>query len=85
MVRARGRRPSPRFQATPARPAGVAAPGATGDLRINGEPVHPKAQPVLPPSDRVLLRTPGGGGYGRPPSERDPEAEVRDRALGCLA
>ena len=33
--------------------------------------------------DRLLLETPGGGGYG-PPGERDPQAAARDAALGYL-
>ncbi len=33
--------------------------------------------------DRLLLETPGGGGYG-PPGERDPRAAARDAALGYL-
>jgi N-methylhydantoinase B len=32
----------------------------------------------LNPGQKILLRTPGGGGMG-PPSERDPQALERDR------
>jgi N-methylhydantoinase B len=39
-------------------------PGATGELTINGEAVNPKFQRVLQPGDRLVMRTPGGGGYG---------------------
>jgi N-methylhydantoinase B len=58
-------------------------PGATGEVRINGNPVDPKAQHILQRGDRVLLRTPGGGGYG-PPDRREPGALARDRALGYV-
>ncbi|MBI4084051.1 MAG: hydantoinase B/oxoprolinase family protein [Candidatus Lambdaproteobacteria bacterium] len=62
----------------PAPGAGGGEPGATGEVRINGAPVDAKRIHVLNPGDRVLLRTPGGGGYG-PPERRDPAALQRDR------
>ena len=41
-----------------------------------------KAQDIpLAPGDRVLVRTPGGGGFG-PPAERDPSLVVEDVRLG---
>ena len=42
------------------------APGATGEVRINGEKVDPKRQYVLRRGETVLLATPGGGGHGAP-------------------
>ena len=42
------------------------APGATGELRVNGERVDPKRQYLLRRGDTVLLATPGGGGHGDP-------------------
>jgi N-methylhydantoinase B len=39
-------------------------PGAPGEVLIDGKPVDPKAQHVVEPGSRILLRTPGGGGYG---------------------
>ena len=42
------------------------APGATGDLRINGVKVDPKRQYVLRRGETILLATPGGGGHGTP-------------------
>jgi len=39
-------------------------PGATGQLRINGERQDPKRQYVLRHGDTVLMATPGGGGHG---------------------
>jgi N-methylhydantoinase B len=38
---------------------------------------------VLERGDRVLVSTPGGGGYGAP-GQRNPAARRRDRALGYV-
>jgi N-methylhydantoinase B len=38
--------------------------GACGEVLINGEPVDSRRPHVLEPGDEVILRTPGGGGYG---------------------
>jgi len=57
------------------------APGGLGDVRINGRRIDNRKQHVLVRGDRVLVRTPGGGGYG-PPRRRDRRATARDRALG---
>jgi N-methylhydantoinase B len=47
----------------PAWPAG--GDGATGLLRVDGVDVaEPKGRTALVPGSRILLRTPGGGGYG---------------------
>ncbi len=40
--------------------------GETGSLLLDGKPIDPKVQHVLPPGSNVLLRTPGGGGFGKP-------------------
>jgi N-methylhydantoinase B len=56
-------------------------PGGLGDVRINGRSVNHRQQHVVTRGDRILLRTPGGGGY-RPPGERDRERAERDRRLG---
>ena len=58
--------------------------GATGEVRINGETVDPKRQYMIETGDRVLLRTPGGGGYGDP-GERDPALRDADRVKGLLS
>lgn len=63
--------------------AGGAA-GGRGDVRINGRRIDNRTQHVLERGDRVLVRTPGGGGYGRPPA-RDRALIERDRALGYVA
>jgi N-methylhydantoinase B len=56
-------------------------PGGLGDVRINGRRIDNRKQHVLSRGDRVLVRTPGGGGYG-PPRARDRRLVARDRALG---
>src|SRR5206468_3244962 len=58
--------------------------GGRGEVRINGRSVDNRRQHVLGPGDRVLIRTPGGGGYG-PAADRDPARAARDRALGYVA
>ena len=44
-------------------------PGATGENLVNGERVPSKATRELRPGDRVELRTPGGGAWGRRSSD----------------
>jgi len=53
-------------------PAGVLGgkPGSRREIRINGEPVHPKGRYVLKPGDRVTTFEAGGGGYGDPGKRR---------------
>jgi N-methylhydantoinase B len=55
--------------------------GGLGDVQINGRSIDHRRQHVVSRGDTVLLRTPGGGGYGSP-AERDPALVARDRALG---
>jgi N-methylhydantoinase B len=52
-------------------------------VRINGKRIDHRRQWVLERGDRVLVSTPGGGGYGAP-GARDPAARRRDRALGYV-
>ena len=47
--------------------------GARGEVRIDGAHVDYRRNVVLKPGQRILLRTPGGGGMG-PPAERDSAA-----------
>jgi N-methylhydantoinase B len=58
--------------------------GAPGEILIDGKPVNPKAQHVVQLGTRVLLRTPGGGGYGDV-SARPPELVENDRINGYLS
>ena len=55
-------------------------PGGLGDVRINGKAIDHRRQHIVQRGDRILIRTPGGGGYG-PSEERDPEAVRRDRIM----
>ena len=43
--------------------------GASGHFRVNGKDVSEARKLTLGPDDRVVLETPGGGGYGAPGSE----------------
>jgi N-methylhydantoinase B len=58
--------------------------GGLGDVQINGRSIDHRKQHVLKRGDRVLVRTPGGGGYG-PASRRDDALTSRDRRLGYVA
>ncbi|MBA2965020.1 MULTISPECIES: hydantoinase B/oxoprolinase family protein [Ramlibacter] len=58
--------------------------GELGSLLIDGEPVDPKRQHILQPGGRILMRTPGGGGYGSP-DRRAADAIARDRRLAFTA
>lgn len=56
--------------------------GALGQVHLNGVPLaDTRKQVILAKGDTLLLRTPGGGGYGDP-AARDPAAAERDRKLG---
>jgi N-methylhydantoinase B len=55
--------------------------GGLGGIEINGEPVDVRRLHVLQRGDRLLVRTPGAGGYGNA-EERDPALKARDRAAG---
>jgi N-methylhydantoinase B len=58
--------------------------GGPGDVRINGRRVDNRRQHVLRKGDVVLVRTPGGGGWG-PARRRERGLAARDRALGYTA
>jgi N-methylhydantoinase B len=62
--------------------AGGAA-GGRGDVRVNGRRVDNRKQHVLERGDRMLISTPGGGGYG-PARARDPQLGKRDRVMGYV-
>lgn len=78
------------FMAERTRPEAVAPglnggePGAPGEIEIDGVRVNPKAQHVVNLGTKVLLRTPGGGGYGDV-SQRDAQLIEQDRRGGYLA
>ena len=66
----------------------AAAPDASslapGEVLIDGKPVDPKARHVIEPGSKILLKTPGGGGYGER-SVRSPELIACDRAAGYVS
>ncbi len=59
-------------------------PGAAGEVQLsNGTQPHPKSHYVLRPGQRVLLKLPGGGGYGAP-FEREPQRVLADIRQGYI-
>lgn len=58
--------------------------GEPGEILIDDAPVNPKTQHVVKRGARVLLRTPGGGGYGDP-KNRPAELIERDLKNGYTA
>jgi N-methylhydantoinase B len=57
--------------------------GGRGDVQLNGRSIDHRKQHVLKKGDRVLVRTPGGGGYGRA-NRRAPALAARDRQRGYV-
>jgi N-methylhydantoinase B len=57
--------------------------GGRGEVRIDGAEVDYRKNVVLKTGQRVLLRTPGGGGMG-PPEERDRATVEQDRREGYV-
>jgi N-methylhydantoinase B len=55
--------------------------GMCGEVLINGAAVDSRRPHVLAPGDEVILRTPGGGGYG-PAAERNESLARQDRQEG---
>jgi N-methylhydantoinase B len=51
---------------------------------VSGKPLHPKRQQLIPAGERVILKLPGGGGYGAP-LKRDPELVRRDAEDGLIS
>jgi N-methylhydantoinase B len=54
----------------PARGLRGGEPGRTGKVYVNGSEVRPPTDGLLRRGDRLVLETPGGGGFGKP-TERD--------------
>ena len=57
--------------------------GAQGEVLINGVAVNSRIPQVLNPGDEVILRTPGGGGYGFA-ADRSPAARAHDVEQGYV-
>jgi N-methylhydantoinase B len=58
--------------------------GAAGDLTIDGRSVDHRRNVVLTKGQQVVLRTPGGGGFGAP-QEREAGYIEEDRRLGYVS
>jgi N-methylhydantoinase B len=59
--------------------------GAAGSVgTASGETLHPKRQQRIPAGERLILKLPGGGGYGNP-LERDPDLVRRDVEDGLVS
>ena len=69
-------------------PAPVMLGGGDGEAgsvgTASGKQLHPKRQQLIPAGERVILKLPGGGGYGDP-LERDPELVRRDTEDGLIS
>ncbi len=60
------------------------APGARGVVELDdGTKMRPKGWQSVPAGRRLILKAPGGGGYGDP-AERAPEARALDRRRGYV-
>jgi len=55
--------------------------GGIGSVEINGESIDTHKRHMLKASDRVLLRTPGGGGFGDAAAREDDRVAL-DRKRG---
>ncbi|MCS6891488.1 MAG: hydantoinase B/oxoprolinase family protein [Rhodovarius sp.] len=59
-------------------------PGAPAEILMSdGTRPHPKSRTMIAPGMRLIMRYPGGGGYG-PPAERDPAALAADLRDGVV-
>jgi N-methylhydantoinase B len=65
------------------------ADGAPGVNRLNGEPLPAKIALAVGPADRLVIETPGGGGFGEAPGDSADAAPGRrsqaDECDGCHA
>lgn len=62
----------------PAPGLGGGAAGAQGEVFINGAAINTRLRHELNPGDELIIRTPGGGGFG-PEPERDEMLVAHDR------
>ncbi len=59
--------------------------GATGDVQISdGTRITDKGMYRIPAGETLILRTPGGGGFGKP-GRRDRSAVVKDLSYGLIS
>ena len=58
--------------------------GAPGELWLaSGAALPAKGEKEIPAGDRLIIKTPGGGGYGDP-ARRDPTLREDDRRDGLI-
>nr|WP_320136120.1 hydantoinase B/oxoprolinase family protein [uncultured Amphritea sp.] len=68
----------------PARGREQGKEGVAGSLALtSGEKLKPKGEQTIPAGEKLIVLTPGGGGYGNP-LERDPSAVVNDVFSGLV-
>lgn len=60
------------------------SPGTCTRIQLNNKDISPKGITVAHKADRLLVETPGSGGYGNP-RERDPEWVRRDVKNGLVS
>jgi N-methylhydantoinase B len=69
----------------PARGRNGGQPGACGEMLLGSGRVLPgKGEHIITPGDRLIFRTPGGGGHGNP-RDRDPALVMNDVADGLVS
>lgn len=69
----------------PARGRAGGHEGALGRVSLaSGRPFSPKGAQEIAGDDRLVLETPGGGGYG-PPTDRNPQAVLADLRMGFIS
>jgi N-methylhydantoinase B len=69
----------------PARGREGGQPGACGWIGLaSGRRFEDKFRHMIPPGERLVMKLPGGGGFG-PPEQRAPEAMARDVAYGFVS
>jgi len=58
--------------------------GAAGRVRLaSGKLLNPKGEQTIPPHDRLVMKLPGGAGFGNP-LDRDPEQVAEDVRNGVI-
>ena len=69
----------------PARGREKGEPGGAGRLSLkSGKRLNGKGRQTVPAGDSLVMKMPGGGGYGNP-AERDPSAVARDVRNGLIS
>ncbi len=67
----------------PAPGLGGGETGGLGNVLINDRQVDNRVQHILKTGDKILMRTPGGGGYNKPALRSDSAVKL-DRDMGYV-